>query len=96
MPENEKKLYKDIHICHLDARRHMEITGVTDVPGFDEETVTLVTADGNMEVTGSELHIKVLDLDGGIVTLDGHIDGISYYTVGNEEKRGFFSGLFHR
>ncbi len=96
MPENEKNAHAGIHTCHIDARRHMEIKGVTDVPGFDEESITLCTTDGNMEITGSELHIKVLDLEGGIVTLDGHIDGVSYYSDASEEKHGFFSGLFHR
>ncbi len=95
MSESEKNVHAGVHSCHIDARRRMEIKGVTDVPGFDEEAVTLCTTEGNMEITGSGLHIKVLDLEGGTVTLDGHIDGVTYYSDASEEKHGFFSGLFH-
>ena len=91
--EQEKK-----HTLSMDARRHISISGVCEVESFDEQTVVLSTVCGEMAIEGSTLHIHVLSMDQGIVTLDGRIDSVTYYereSSGKGEKQGFFGRLFH-
>lgn len=84
------------HKISLDARKYLEVGGVTDVVSFDEQAVILNTVCGGLAVDGMSLHIRVLNVEQGIVTMDGRIDSISYYDAETNEKsakRGFFGKL---
>lgn len=85
------------HQISLKNRESMEISGVTDVISFDEQSIVLSTLCGNMVIDGLSLHIHVLTLEQGVVTLDGKIDSVTYYekaTAETEGKRGFFGKIF--
>ena len=62
----------------MDGRERMELSGVSDVSGFDENTVMLTTAGGELTVRGTELHIERIDLDVGELELRGHIQEFRY------------------
>jgi hypothetical protein len=50
-----------------------------------------------MTVEGSSLHIHVLSMEEGIVSMDGRVDSIVYYDSEEDEtnaKAGFFARLF--
>lgn len=83
------------HAITLDSRKRMSIEGVTDVISFDEWQVSLVTSCGEMMVEGKNLHISVLELEGGRVVLDGEVDGV-FYPDGNEpqKRRGVLGRIF--
>ena len=66
------------HIITVEGRKRADLTGVTDVLCFDEDCITADTADGAMTIRGRELHITTLDLEKGILMLDGEITEISY------------------
>ncbi len=98
MNHNEEgKSIPKSHQLRLVGRESMELSGVTDVVSFDEESVMLSTVCGDLQIEGSGLHIHVLSMEEGIVTLDGRVDGISYYDprAAEQEGRGFFGKLFH-
>ncbi len=85
------------HQISLKNRESMEVSGVTDVISFDEQSVVLSTVCGNMAVDGASLHIHVLSMEQGIVTMDGRIDSVTYYeqeSTENDGKRGFFGKIF--
>ncbi|MBQ9785253.1 MAG: sporulation protein YabP [Clostridia bacterium] len=83
------------HSFSVQGREAMEVRGVTDVISFDEQTVLLSTVCGNLEIGGSALHIHVLSMEEGIVTMDGKIDSVTYYESPTDEKGGgFFSKIF--
>ena len=91
------KLNRISHRVVLEGREGLEVRGVTDVVSFDEQAVSLLTVCGGMTVEGSALHIHVLSMEEGIVSMDGKVDSIVYYD--NEEsetnaKTGFFARLF--
>ena len=69
------------------------ITGVDDVERFDENEVSLQTSAGTLVITGDNLHIGKLSLDGGELHVDGHIEGINYEEP-VQPRRGMFSRLF--
>ena len=85
------------HRISVIARECMEIHGVNDVVSFDEQTVILNTACGGMTVDGSTLRVRVLNVEQGIVTLDGRVDAITYFERDDgdkNEKSGFFGRMF--
>ncbi|MBQ1229901.1 MAG: sporulation protein YabP [Clostridia bacterium] len=92
-----EKERRTAHTLSLLGRESMEVRGVVDVISFDEQAVILRTVCGTMTVEGSSLHIHVLSMEEGIVTMDGKIDAVSYEETGesdSNEKNGFFGKLF--
>lgn len=88
LPENQKKS----HTVTLHNRHLLELDGIADVRGFDENAVLLVTAEGDMTVEGECLHITRLALEEGRVVLEGRIGGI-YYTDETKKAKGFFARM---
>ncbi len=66
------------HVLHLEGRDRLSVTGVQDVSGFDENTVLLLTAEGELCVRGEGLHIERIDLDAGALELRGRVRELSY------------------
>jgi len=87
------KFNRTEHRLTMQGREALEVRGVTDVISFDEQTVVLDTVCGKLAVDGAALHIHVLNMEQGIVSMDGQVDAISYYESEREEK-GSKSGLF--
>ena len=82
----------------LRDRNLLEVRGVTDVVRFDEESVVLSTVCGTLTVEGASLHVQVLNLEQGTVTVDGRVDSLLYFDpepAGKGDKGGFFGKLFH-
>ena len=79
------------HRLELIGRERLTVSGVEDVERFDETGIIMSTSVGTLVITGEDLHIGKLSLDGGELHVDGRIDSVSYEDGGQE--RG---GLFHR
>lgn len=82
------------HHVVLEERQHLTVSGVENVERFDENTIVLSTSRGTLMVTGAELHIEKLSLDGGDLKVEGEIDAVTYEDDGTD-RGGFFSRLFH-
>ena len=82
------------HDFTLKMRKNMNITGVKDVINFDDSSVNLKTSIGDMTIDGKNIQISILDMDKGIVILEGNIDAV-YYSEdsGSKEKRGLFGKI---
>ena len=81
------------HRLELIGREHLVISGVEDVERFDENGIVMTTSAGTLVVTGEELHIGKLSLDGGELHVDGRVDSVSYED-GGREGGGLFRRLF--
>ena len=80
------------HHVVIEDRKSLTVSGVEDVERFDENTIVLSTSKGAMVVTGENLHIEKLSLDGGDLKVEGDIDAVTYEDeVGG--RGGFFSRL---
>ena len=79
------------HRVELDGREHLIVSGVEDVERFDETGIVMSTASGTLVVTGEDLHIGQLSLEGGELRVDGKIDSLSY-----EEPSAGRGGLLRR
>ena len=85
MTENTEN--KKNHGVLIRARAHLEITAVTDVISFDEDSVNLETEMGEMMIDGENLHVGTLDTQKGVVVIDGRINGL-YYRTEQPRKKG--------
>ena len=73
------------HRLQLEGREKLSVSGVEDVVRFDENCIVIIT--------GEELHIGKLSLDGGEMQVDGRIDAVTYEDT--EVRQGsFLSRLF--
>ena len=81
------------HRLTLTGRETLTVSGVEDVERFDETGIVMSTTAGTLVVTGEDLHIGKLSLDGGELHVDGRIDSVSYEDQG-QGRGGFFSRLF--
>lgn len=80
------------HSIMLDARAKLSMTGIEDVNGFNEETVSVKTTCGTLIIKGEKLHIEKLNLETGDVVIDGRINSMQY--LGSEVSRSRLSKLF--
>lgn len=81
------------HRMELVGRERLTVSGVEDVERFDETGIVMSTSAGTLVVTGEDLHIGKLSLDGGELHVDGRIDSVTYEDEG-AARGGFFSRLF--
>ena len=81
------------HYLQLEGREQLTVAGVIDVDRFDETGIVMQTTAGTLILTGSNLHIGKLSLEGGQLHVDGKIDSLLYE---DEQARGggFLSRLF--
>lgn len=81
------------HRLVLEDRERLVVSGVEEVERFDEESVTLRTAQGQLVVRGDGLHIEQLSLDGGELRLEGQVDSLTYEDEG-PVRSGLLAWLF--
>ncbi len=82
------------HNCILEDRRSLSVSGVTDVGGFDEETITASTEYGELTIQGTKLHITKLSLEIGELCIEGKINSLSYTDNAADRSASFFSRVF--
>ncbi|MBR3816052.1 MAG: sporulation protein YabP [Clostridia bacterium] len=81
------------HNITLKDRKHLTVSGVTDVDSFDEVTIVAYTDTGELTIKGEELKINRLNTETGELNVEGRISSLSYL---DEEPaaRSFFSRVF--
>ena len=66
------------HRLELDGRGRLVVSGVEDVERFDESGIVMSTSAGILTVTGENLHIGKLSLEGGELHVDGRVYSLTY------------------
>ena len=66
------------HDVAVKGRKWMSVTGVASVESCDTHEITLVTRGGPLQIQGSNLHMQRLDLENGVVEVEGTLMGMSY------------------
>ena len=77
----------------LENRELLSVTGVRNVDEFNDSEICLDTDCGVLHIDGAELHITKLNLDEGLVLLEGEICGIVFEEE-QEERSSLFTRLF--
>lgn len=89
----EKKVINVPHNLILEDRRLLTVSGVSDVDSFDDQTVVIFTEQGELTVTGENLHISRLSIETGELLMEGKVSGLSY-AESEQRTGGFFSKVF--
>ncbi|MBE7092679.1 MAG: sporulation protein YabP [Clostridiales bacterium] len=76
----------------IENREKISITGIKQVDSFDESEISAHLENCAVSVYGQGLHISRLDLDNGILVVDGFITGVEYSDL--QAHQGILSRLF--
>ncbi|UOE94198.1 MULTISPECIES: sporulation protein YabP [Bacillaceae] len=83
------------HDITLKGRKKLDITGVKQVESFDNEEFLLETEMGFLSIRGQNLHMKNLNVEQGLVSIEGRIYDLVYLDQSQGEKsKGLFGKLF--
>jgi sporulation protein YabP len=82
------------HRLSLEGREKLIVSGVEDVERFDENEIVMNTVEGALVVTGENLHIDKLSLDGGELHVDGRVETLSYEDGAASRGGGLLTRLF--
>ena len=88
--EQAARLAGKTHTLSMANRQRALLTGVSEVLGFDEGQVILMTDSGEIALTGEGLHVTRLMLEEGQLAVEGKIDGV-IYSAQRSRRRGLFS-----
>lgn len=89
---HEEKI-KMPHSLILKDRAQLTLSGVTDVDSFDESTIVAYTDYGELTVKGEKLHISMLNIDTGDLSIDGNVSSL-IYLENHPKSTSFFSKVF--
>lgn len=76
----------ETHNITVNCRRQSEFTGIDDVIFFDDNTVSVHSALGDLVIEGEELKIENFSGDRGILQVSGKINGIYYLETGDRKR----------
>ena len=91
--QEERKLQALPQNLVLEDRKHLSVSGVSDVDSFDERTVTVFTEQGELSIRGADLHVNTLNVETGELTVDARIDAL-IYAQDQPKSGGFFGRVF--
>lgn len=77
----------------IENRKRLNISGVKDVPSFDDETIALDTALGKMTVKGEGLQIESFNNQTGDLVATGKLYAVVYLSD-TKSSGGLLSRLF--
>ncbi len=81
------------HSLSLEDRNKLTVEGVSDIAGYDEQTITAKTSGGDLTVRGEGLKIIRMSVDMGELAVEGHIISLTY-SEPQEVGGGFWSRVF--
>lgn len=91
----ERVKQKRQHKLHMEERRKIQMTGISDVISFDLNKVVLDSDYGMITIKGADLHVNRLSVEKGELDVDGRVDAVTYSESGSysKNKESFFSRL---
>lgn len=82
---------KDSKVVLLN-RKILIISGIEKVLTVSESSISLLLNGSTMNVFGENMEVKKLDVEQGLLEVEGRINNIKY--LGVKEKIGFFKRIF--
>ena len=79
------------HLISLRNRKRLDMTNVKSIERFDQEEFLLLTSQGNLLVRGEQLRIVHLDVDKGLLTLEGEVKLLQY-----DESEALSKSILHK
>ncbi|MGM9967920.1 MULTISPECIES: sporulation protein YabP [unclassified Rummeliibacillus] len=80
------------HLLTVRNRKRMDVTSVKSIERFDQEEFFVLTSQGHLQIRGEDLRIVHLDVDKGLLTLEGTVKNLQY----DEEDSGLSRSILHK
>ena len=80
------------HLVTVRNRKRMDMTSIKSIERFDQEEFLIHTSQGQLLIRGEELRIVHLDVDKGLLTLEGDVKALQY----DDADSGLSKGLLHK
>ncbi len=84
----EKTISNHKIIC--DSRKMLQLTGVEKVESSNENQIICIAMKSPLVISGKNMHVKKLDVQQGVVEVEGNIDSIRY----QPERKSFLKRIF--
>lgn len=82
------------HLVTVRNRKRMDMTSVKEIERFDQEEFYVRTGQGFLLIRGEDLRIVHLDVDKGLLTLEGSVKSFQYDDAEDGLSKGFLHKLF--
>ena len=83
------------HRLVMDNRELIALTGVQKVQSFDPKEIILETELGILSIKGEQLSIKLLNLEEGMIDLQGHVSALIYHrNTSGGSRQGLMNRIF--
>lgn len=83
------------HHISLRNRKRMDVTAVKAMERFDTEEFFVRTGQGFLTIKGTDLRIVHLDVDKGMLSLEGLVESVHYNEDGGKDAtKGILQKLF--
>ncbi|MDD4569384.1 MAG: sporulation protein YabP [Tepidanaerobacteraceae bacterium] len=79
---------KTRHKITLINREVLDINGVINVEKFTDEDILLETDQGMLNIKGEKMYMKQLNLDAGLIVVEGSIKTLTYHEGSSSKQRG--------
>lgn len=73
-------------------RKNMTVTGIKKVLAVSESAITLLLDSSSMQVLGENMEVKKLDVESGLLEVEGKINNIKY--LAPREKTPLLKKIF--
>lgn len=80
------------HLVTVQNRKRMDMTSVKEIERFDQEEFYVRTSQGYLLIRGEDLKIVHLDVDKGLLSLEGNVKLLQY----DDDDNGFSKGFLHK
>jgi sporulation protein YabP len=79
----------------MENREQIALTGVQKVQSFDPKEIVLETELGILSIKGEQLGIKTLNLEEGMVDIEGHVWALIYHrNTGEGSRQSILNRIF--
>ncbi|MED3662430.1 sporulation protein YabP [Ureibacillus sp. FSL K6-8385] len=90
--ENNYTITSGDHLVTVRNRKRLDMTSVKEIERFDQEEFYVRTSQGHLLIRGEELRIVHLDVDKGLLTLEGNVKALQY----DDDDAGLAKGFLHK
>lgn len=82
------------HNVKMEGRKKLELTGISEVINFNEESIILETVMGGLIIKGSNMKVSALNVENGEMCIDGFISSLTYVSKNSGKKENILKKMF--
>ena len=85
---------KNNSLIKVENRKRCELEGVKKLDSFDDKEFLVETYLGYLHIKGKDLSLGNMNMDEGLLTINGTIDSLNYLNKNTSKEGSFIKKLF--